>query len=283
MQRRPTPTIAALTCAAIVMSACGSSGHSTLPPASTSPPTSQASTVPPSTTTTTTTTTTVPGATTTTTPPSSGTRTILYPLGVDMRSGPSTTAKVIGSLVRGAQVTVLSYNPASGGWLNVKGASLTGWISANQQLSAPGAFYPFAASDGSFSTLYPTSWSATAKSSGGAVLRSQHGTTSITFTTAASVAGLPPVPAGYQPLSSQQLLVCGVTGHLDSYKSSTTTTTSVAAQGSAAAEPYLAVIDLALDKTHALELQANLADPSQISTVISVASSVTFPEKICGV
>jgi len=199
-----------------------------------------------------------------------------------MRAGPSTTSKVVGTLVRGAEVTVISYNPASGGWLNVKGASLTGWISANQQLSAPGTFYPFAASDGSFSTLYPTTWSATAKTPGTAVLRSANGTTSITFSEASSVAGLPAVPTGYQPLSSQQLLVCGVTGHLVSYKSSTTTATSVAAQGSAAPEPYLAAIDLALDKTHALELQADLADPSQISTVISVASSVTFPEKICG-
>ncbi len=199
-----------------------------------------------------------------------------------MRAGPSTTAKVIGTLVRGAEVTVLSYNPASGGWINIKGASLTGWISADQQLSAPGTFYPFAASDGSFSTLYPTSWSATAKAPGGAVLRSADGTQSITFSTASSVAGLPPVPASYQPLSSQQLLVCGATGHLVSYKNSATTATSVAGQGSAAPEPYLASIDLALDKTHALELQANLTDPSQISTLISVASSVTFPEKICG-
>lgn len=268
--------------AATVLSSCGSSGRSAQPPPSTAPATSQASTVPPSTTTTVTTTTTVPGATTTTTPPSSGTRTILYPLGVDMRAGPSTTAKVVGTLVRGAEVTVLSYNPASGGWLNVKGASLTGWMSANQQLSAPGTFYPFAASNGSFSTLYPTTWSATAKTAGSAVLRSAHGTTSITFSTASSLAGLPSVPTGYQPLSSQELLVCGVTGHLVSYKSSSTTATSVAAQGSAAAEPYLAAIDLALGKTHALEIQANLADPSRISTVISIASSVTFPEKICG-
>ena len=207
---------------------------------------------------------------------------MLYPLGIDMRAGPSTSAKVLGTLVRGAEVTVISYNPASGGWLNVKGASVTGWISANQQLSAPGTFYPFASSSGSFSTLYPTSWSATATSASGAVLRSASGTVTVVFSTATSVAGLPPAPAGYQPLSSQQLLVCGVTGQLVSFTRGSTAPTSVAPQGQAVAEPYMASIDLAIDTTHALEIQANLTSLAQISTVVSIASSVTFPAKVCG-
>ena len=259
---------------------CGSSAKAVLPPVATT-----TSTLPtPSTTVTvtTTTTTTVPGATTTTTPPSTGTRTVVYPLGIDMRDGPSTSAKVLGTLVRGAEVTVNSYNPASGGWLNVKGVSVTGWISANQQLTAPGTFYPFASASGSFSTLYPTTWSATATPSGGAVLRSASGTETISFSAGASVSALPPLPAGVQPLASQQLLVCGVTGHLLSYTRGSTTTTSVAPQGQAVTEPYLAVINLAIDKTHALGIQANLTSPSQISTVISIASSVTFPAKVCG-
>ena len=268
--------------AAALAAGCGSSAKSVLPPVATT-----ASTLPsPSTTvtvtTTTTTTTTVPGATTTTTPPSNGTRTVVYPLGIDMRAGPSTSAKVLGTLVRGAEVTVNSYNPASGGWLNVKGVSVTGWISANQQLTAPGTFYPFASASGSFSTLYPTTWSATATSSGGAVLRSASGTETVSFSTGASVSALPPLPAGFQPLSSQQLLVCGVTGHLLAYTRGSTTTTSVAPQGQAVTEPYLAVIDLAIDKAHALGIQANLTSLSQISTVISIASSVTFPAKVCG-
>ena len=267
--------------AAALAAGCGSSAKSVLPPVATTTSTPPA----PSTTvtvTTTTTTTTVPGATTTTTPPSSGTRTVVYPLGIDMRAGPSTSAKVLGTLVRGAEVTVNSYNPASGGWLNVKGVSVTGWISANQQLTAPGTFYPFASASGSFSTLYPTTWSATATSSGGAVLRSASGTETVSFSTGASVSALPPLPAGFQPLSSQQLLVCGVTGHLLSYTRGSATTTSVAPQGQAVPEPYLAVIDLAIDKTHALGIQANLTSPTQISTVISIASSVTFPAKVCG-
>lgn len=234
-----------------------------------------------------TTTTAVPaGATTTTPPPTSGPRTVLAQLGLNVRASPSTSAKVLGTAARGAVLTVLGYNPGSGGWLEVKGATVTGWISADPALSAPGQFSSYSSSSGSFATLYPAGWSVAKSGPSGVVLRDPSGTETVTFRTAAAASQLPAGRSGYLAVSSRQILVCGVTSQLVTYRRAgtpaSTATSGTSVPNTAAAEPYLAQVRLSLDKTHALGIYAELAEPNEVATVFSIASSVTFPFPSCG-
>src|ERR1700689_5135239 len=79
-----------------------------------------------------TTTTSVPGVQTT------GPRTVLSPIGLHVRAGPSTAAKILGTAAEGVVLDVLGHTSQGGGWFKVKGATVTGWITASATLSAPG-------------------------------------------------------------------------------------------------------------------------------------------------
>src|ERR1700678_2324294 len=72
-----------------------------------------------------TTTTSVPGVQT------SGPRTVLSPIGLNVRAGPSKATKVLGTAAEGVVLDVLGHTSQGGGWFKVKGATVTGWISAS--------------------------------------------------------------------------------------------------------------------------------------------------------
>src|ERR1700681_3458376 len=82
----------------------------------------------------TTTTSTTSAPSTSTTVPASGIRTVLSPVGLNIRSGPSTTSGVLVTAAQGAVLTTLAQGS---GWLEVKGPTVTGWISDDPTLSAP--------------------------------------------------------------------------------------------------------------------------------------------------
>src|SRR5690348_8396226 len=59
-------------------------------------------------------------------PQTTGARTVLAPLGLNLRSSASPTAQVLGTLAQGTLLTVVGYSAESGGWYRVQGTSTTG-------------------------------------------------------------------------------------------------------------------------------------------------------------
>lgn len=78
---------------------------------------------------------------------------MLSPTGLNVRGAPSASGPVVGSAAQGTVLTVLGYTAGGGGWFKVKGATVTGWITAQPSLSAPGEFHTYSSS--AFSALYP--------------------------------------------------------------------------------------------------------------------------------
>jgi hypothetical protein len=199
----------------------------------------------------------------------SGLRTILTPVGLHVRAGPTKAAKVLGTAAQGAVLTVLGHTGGSPGWFHVKGAAVTGWISGDPTLSAPGEFRSY--TSGQFSVLYPATWMAAQPSADVVVFRSSTGPDSIVSGAAATAPKLPEGRAGYGRSSTATIVVCGVTSDLVVYQYSGTTSL-----------PYLAQVRLALDAHHALRFSANitgLGAPLQVFR--DFLSSVTFASPQC--
>jgi hypothetical protein len=112
------------------------------------------------------------------------------------------------------------------------------------------------------------------------VFHAPTGGETIVVTAAASVGLLGVGRTGYRPSPSEQVVVCGVTSFLRTYMQTAPTTVTTAAPGGAA-QQYLAQVRLTLDAQHALGIDANLTDLSQLQTVRDFANSVTFPFPQC--
>ena len=241
----------------LVAASCGSGGHittTTSAPAATSRPTTSTST----------------STTSTTTPVSQahGPVTVLSPIGLHVRAGPSRSAKVIGGVAYGTVLQLLAYTSQHGGWYKVLGATLTGWISADPGYSARGQFSSY--SSAAFSVLYPPGWTQGGLPRTGVTFRSPSPTEKVVITTAPSLAKLPPAAhgAGVSQSSSRIFVACGVTGYFVTYTTS-------------APHRYLAAIALLLDAHHALGLRATYTSASQVRTVLDFVNSLSFPFAVC--
>lgn len=239
----------------VVVAGCGVSGQASSPKTTAAPATT-------SITTTSLPTTTLPGNQT------SGTRTVLSPIGVNLRDQPAATGQVLGTAAQGAVLTVVGFDPTGGGWYHVRGATVTGWISAGAGLSATGDFKGYSSAKLNFDALYPSTWTVQ-ESATSTDFVAPAGGGSITVVTGANVAALPKGQSGYALSHTEQIVVCGVTSYLDGY--------TTAAPGSA----YLAQISLPVDATHALGIEGSLPGASQLSVVRAFAASVTFSSPAC--
>lgn len=150
----------------------------------------------------------------------------------------------------------------------MRGATVTGWISANPAYSAPGRFASYTSN--SFSVLYPVGWTSAGSPPSGVTFRAPSTAEKVVITTASSLAKLPSVSqgAGVSQSSSRQVVACGVTAYLFSY------TTSVP-------HHYLAAIALSLAAHHALGIKATLTSPAELKTVLDFVNSVSFPFPEC--
>jgi len=234
----------------------------------------------------TTATTTAPGSQTTTqttTPQTTGPRTVLSPIGLNVRAQPAKTAAVLGTAAQGAVLTVLAH---TSGWFQVKGATVTGWISDSPTLSAEGRFGSYLSSAGQFGALYPATWNVGVSPPASVIFRPSSGGETIVVTTAASVGLLGAGRTGYRASGSEEVVVCGVTSYLNRYVKlaappASTAPAPPAAVGAAAPQANLAQVRITLDPQHALGIDANLTDLSQLQTVRDFVNSVTFPYPQC--
>lgn len=260
-RRRARPAALAVVLVAMpwVAAACGSATPKAAPPVTTSPTTTSTSTT---STSTTTTSTTVPEALV------SGVLTVLSPIGLNVRAGPSKSAAVLGSADQGTLLQLFGRTTAGGGWYKVEGATVTGWVSANPAYTAAGRFSTY--NSAPFSVLYPADWVASGAPATGVTFRAPSGKEKVVITTATSPAKLPTVKqgAGVSQASDQQVVACGVTGRLFSY--------STATPGR-----YLADMALPLATHKALGLEATLTSLAQVRTVLDFVNSLSFPIVVC--
>ena len=160
-------------------------------------------------------------ARTTTTRPAGearGPQTVLSPVGLNVRSGPSKSDRVIGTAAQGVALLRLGRTNKNGGWYEVSGATVIGWISAAPSLSAPGHFGYYSST--AFNVLYPAGWTSSGKPSAGVVFRPRSTAEDVVITASTSVAKLPTIghATSLSRYGLQQVEACGVSGYLYSYR-----------------------------------------------------------------
>jgi Bacterial SH3 domain len=220
-------------------------------------------------------TTTVPPATSSTTTSTTlpvshinGPQTVLSPIGLNVRAGPSKSAKVIATAAQGTVFQLLAHTNRSGGWYKVHGPTVTGWMSADTGFSAPGRFGTYTGT--AFSVLFPAGWTSAGTPKTGVVFRPPSSIEEIVITIAPSVANLPSVNqgAGVSQNSSEQVVACGITGRLHGYTT-------------ANPDKYYADAAFSLSASEALGLKATLTSLSQMRTVLDFVNSISFPLPVC--
>lgn len=216
----------------------------------------------------------VSAATATTLPgvQTSGPRTVLSPVGINVRAEATKSAPVLGTAERGSVLTVLGHTAANGGWYEVKGARHTGWVSGESALTAAGELLPYTSS--AFAALYPPTWTHKPYRSSDVIFTPASGSDSIVAATATatSAAQLARDRAGYAEASRRTVIICGVTGDLVTYTRA----------GPAPPDRYLLQIRLILAARHTLGFEATVNDlglPLQVFS--NFLASVTFPSAQC--
>lgn len=283
--------LSALGLAAAVVGGCNLIGHGSSPTTS-SPP---SSTVPAATTTLPATTTTLPVSG----PQSSGPRTVLSPLGLNVRKAPSKSSPAVGTAAQGVVLTVLRYTSSNGGWLKVKGTTATGWISAQPALSAPGEFRSYGS--GAFRALYPATWrvlrlrgtsasaSVTPSTPGAAraptgrvLFRPAAGSGDIVVSAAGAVPQLPDGRVGYGLARSSRVLVCGITAQMLIFRHAGGPPPTSAATSTPESLTYLAQVRFAVNRHRALGLYADLPDLGRTLQIFDeFVAAVTFNAPVC--
>jgi Bacterial SH3 domain len=215
-------------------------------------------------------------ARTTTTRPASearGPQTVLSPVGLNVRSGPSKSDKVVGTAAQGVALLRLGRTNKNGGWYEVSGATVIGWISAAPSLSAPGHFGYYGST--AFNVLYPAGWTFSGKPNTGVGFRPPSTGEDVIITASTSVAKLPttklPTTGHATSISRyglQQVVACGVSGYLYTYRTGSP-------------HKFYADAAFSLGPGHALGLRATLTSLSQITTLLDFVNSISFPLPVC--
>ena len=218
--------------------------------------------------------------TSSTTEQTTGARTVLAPVGLNIRAQPSTAAPVVRTAAQGAVLTVLAHTAQGGGWFQVRGPTVSGWITDNPTLSAPGTFTSYSSTTHQVSLFYPEGWTAAEATPTTVVFHPASGGDTVAVTTATTVDQLGRGRAGYTESDSTQVVVCGITTNLVTYTLQGTPPASGLPSGVTAGH-FLAQVRVTLDPQHALGLDANTADPSGLEMFRAIVSSVTFPFPQC--
>lgn len=210
----------------------------------------------------------------------SSVRTVLSPLGLNIHSDPALSAPHLGTAAQGTVLTVLDHTDQNGGWFKVQGQTITGWITADSSLTAPGQFQQYSSTQRQFSAFYPANWTF-ADEPADVLFHPINGPQTIVERSGASTADFGPTGAtGYVGAGQETVVVCGVTGDLDRYAHTGTAPPSPA-PGSAGRMALLAQVRLRLDGTHALALDFNYAAPADLDVFRAFFNSMTFPFPQC--
>lgn len=210
----------------------------------------------------------------------SGVRTVLAPLGLNLRADGRSDAAVVAQVARGSELTVLE--GPTGGWIHVRGATTSGWISADPTLSAPGTFTLYRSDRAIFTILLPSGWTF-AEEPNDIAFRPERGTEAVIMRQTATVGDLPAAPAGsFTSTGVTSSEVCGVTGTRIDYQAagggspSSSSPTASGGMGDRAT-----VIRLRLDATHALGIEHDFSATTSMEAFDAIVASVTFAFPQC--
>jgi hypothetical protein len=219
-----------------------------------------------------------PGATGSSAAQTSGVRTVLAPLGLNLRGADSSTSPVLGTVAQGTLLTVVGHSDAGGGtgWYHVKGDTTSGWITGNPQFSSPHRFTLYQSAPRGFNALYLEGW-AFNESDTAVVFRPQSsGGQAIVVTNAATLDQLGPAGrAGYTLASTDSVEVFGVTANLRVFSR----TGTVASPGPDSPPPlaHLAELRFTIDSTRAMRLDFGYDDSGQLNQFTDFFDSISFP------
>lgn len=207
--------------------------------------------------------------------PASGTRTILAPLGLNLRAQPSRDAASLADLAQGTVVTVLAHVSQNGGWFQVMGQTQTGWIADDPTFSSPRHFNVYQSDQRGFSALYPDSWTF-AEQPNQVVFTPQTGGASITVVIAASLDAVgPPGRTGYSLSSTESTEVDGITGLLRSYDRSGSA--PAASPGEPQHLDHLAEFRATIDAKRAIRADLDYASADIFPIFRDVLDAIVFP------
>jgi len=210
----------------------------------------------------------------------SGVRTVLSPLGLNIRQSASVSSARLGTAAQGAVLQVVSHTDQNGGWYQVQGQTVTGWVTADPTLTADGQFTQYQSQDRRFSAYYPQDWTF-AESPSNVLFHPSNGDQTIVARNGTRVADFGPGGgAGFNASGQETVIVCGVTGDLNEYTHVGSSPASPA-PGTAGPLALLAQIRLRLDATHALALDFNYNTAADLEVFGDFYNSMTFPYPQC--
>ncbi|MDQ6847171.1 MAG: SH3 domain-containing protein [Candidatus Dormibacteraeota bacterium] len=212
--------------------------------------------------------------------PATGARTVLSPLGLNIRQSASVSSTRLGTAAQGAVLQVTGHTDQNGGWYQVQGQTVSGWVTADPTLTAAGQFSQYSSQDRQFSALYPQSWTF-AESAANVVFHPTAGDQTIVGRNAVQAADFGASgAAGFNATGQETVIVCGVTANLNEYTHSGAIPPSPA-PGTPGPLALLAQIRLRLDATHALALDFNYNTAADLDVFSAFYNSMTFPFPEC--
>jgi uncharacterized protein YgiM (DUF1202 family) len=207
-------------------------------------------------------------------------RTVLSPLGLNIRQNASVSSARLGTAAQGAVLQVTGHSSQNGGWYQVQGQTVSGWITADPTLSAAGQFTQYQSQDRQFSALYPSDWTF-AESPANVLFHPTNGDQTIVARNGAQTSDFGPGgAAGFNASGQETVIVCGVTASLNEYTHVGAPSTTPA-PGTAGPLALLAQIRLRLDATHALALDFNYKTAANLDVFSAFYNSMTFPFPQC--
>jgi hypothetical protein len=210
----------------------------------------------------------------------SGVRTVLSPLGLNIHDAPAVSAPRLGTAAQGALLSVVDHTDQNGGWYKVQGQTVTGWITGDPTLTAPGGFNQYASTARRFSALYPQDWTF-ADEANDVLFHPMTGPQTIVVRAAMRTADFGAAGStGYVGSGQQTVVVCGVTADLNEY-TRTGAAPPTPTPGTAGPLARLAQIRLRLDAGYALALDFNYSGAADLAVFGDFYNSMTFPFPAC--
>ncbi len=230
-------------------------------------------------------------------PQTSGERTVLVQDGLRIHSSASLSAAVEGTAAWGVTLTVVGYDAsggpwpdssAPGGWYQVEGSTVTGWIIADPTYTASGVLNSIGFQDKQIDgALYPTDWTYS-DDNGEVIFEPQTGTDlpSLVIREATTLSALGPAGlTGYASVSSNsEVVVCGYTGTLVKYAAgsgSAPEPTTDPGGGSVTRLADFVQFRATLSPSYALDIEMNYSTADEYAVFENLLSSIRYPFPDC--
>jgi hypothetical protein len=230
-------------------------------------------------------------------PQTSGERTVLVQDGLRIHSSASLSAAVEGTAAWGVTLTVVGYNASGGpwpgssspgGWYQVEGSTVTGWIIADPTYTASGVFNSVGFQDKQIDgALFPNDWSY-ADNPGEVIFEPQTGTDlpTLVIRTATTLSALGPAGlTGYPSVSSNsEVVACGYTGTLVKYAAGSGVSpqpTMDPGGGSVTRLADFVQFRATLSPSYAIDIEMNYSTADEYAVFENLLSSIRYPFPDC--